>query len=281
MNKDQIRFIILLETERGELFNNIDKEKLEKMNLGFSWKEFEEQVTYMVGESYLTKPLYGGDTICYYNSILTEKGENYIETNKLIFGGQSMLRQIMRDTVTLIKANGEKFENIRAGVQRDKIFIEDVKLPIEEGDKIIRLLSNGLSESYLILDRGFYDRTLGMPAHYQMKVKKESAIDLEKSSSMHFNIGTVYGSNIGTQGSAYVENVFNFERVDQMIEEKGGEEKEELRKMIDEIRELFEDSEKVKKGSLSKFSGLMEKHSWISGAIAQLGLGFLTGSLFK
>lgn len=280
MNKEKIRYNILKETERGELFNNIDKEKLEKMNLGFGWKEFEDQVAYLVGEGYMTKPFYAEDTIYYYNSVLTNKGENYIESNKLIFGGQSMLRQMMNDTVTLIKTNGEKYENIRASVQREKIFIDDAKLPIEEGDKIIRQLSNGLSESYLILDRGFYDRTHGIPAHYQMKVKKESAIDLEKSSSMHFNIGTVYGSNIGTQGSAHVENVFNFERIDQMIEEKGGEEKEELRKMIDEIRELFEDSEKVKKGSLSKFSGLMEKHSWISGAIAQLGLGFLTGHLY-
>lgn len=192
-----------------------------------------------------------------------------------------MLRKMMTDTVTLVKSNGEKFENIKANVQREKIFIDDAKLPIEEGDRIIRELSNGLSESFLILDRGYYDRTHGIPAHYQMKVKKESAIDLERQTTMQFHIGTVYGSNIGTQGSAHVENVFNFEKVDQLIEEHGGPDKEELRAMIEELKEFFDDSEKVKKGSLSKFSELMERHSWISGTVAQMGLGFLTGSLFK
>ncbi|UIO44332.1 hypothetical protein LOY85_09315 [Brevibacillus brevis] len=88
----------------------------------------------------------------------------------------------------------------------------------------------------------------------------------KKEASMHFNIGTVYGSNIGTHGTSTITNTFNFEAVDKLIEEHGGEDKEELRKMVAEIKELFEDSEKVKKGSLSKFSEQMQKHSWITGA---------------
>lgn len=156
-----------------------------------------------------------------------------------------------------------------------------IQLEIEEGDKILRHLPNGLLESYIVLDRGYREKFHEIPARYQMKVKKESAIDVEKTSSMQFNIGTIYGSNIGTQGNAHIDNVFNFDKIDQMIEERGGEEKEELHNMINEIRELFEDSEKVKKGSLSRFSELMEKHSWITGAVSQMGLGFLTGRLFE
>lgn len=192
-----------------------------------------------------------------------------------------MFRQLLRDVVTLVKANGEVYEKIKAKVQPNMIFIYDETLPIEEGDKITRELSNGKLETYLVLDRGFYNKVQSIPAHYQIKVKKESTIDLEKQATMQFNIGTVYGSAIGTQGSAHVENVFNFEKVDQLIEERGGEDKEALRGMIEEIKEFFEDSEKVKKGSLSKFSELMEKHSWITGAVSQMGLGFLTGRIFK
>gem|GEM_PF-5674032 len=190
-----------------------------------------------------------------------------------------MFNELMNDTVTLKKRNGEIIENIKASVQRDKIFIDDGKLLIEEGDKIVRVLPNGLTESYLILHTGFYDEFQGLPAHYQMKVRKESAI--EPHSSMSFNIGTVYGSNIGTQGNSSIKNTFNFDTVDQMIEEKGGEDKEELRKMIAEIKEFFEDSEKVKKGSLSTYSEKLEKHSWITGAIAQMALGFLSGKMFR
>lgn len=192
-----------------------------------------------------------------------------------------MFNQLLRDIVTLVKPNGEVFEDIKANVQPKMIFIYDETLPVEEGDKITRKLSNGNLESYLVLDRGFYSKVHAIPAHYQIQVKKESAIDLERQSSMQFNIGTVYGSTIGTQGNAHIENVFNFEKVDQLIEERGGEDKEVLRAMIEEIKEFFEDSEKVKKGSLSRFSELMEKHSWITGAVSQMGLGFLTGSLFS
>ncbi|MCG7377403.1 hypothetical protein MH215_10385 [Paenibacillus sp. ACRSA] len=279
MNNEKIRYIILSETSKGELFKGIDAKGLERLNLGFDWKEFEVQVAFLVSEGYLTKPYYAGDTIYYYNSVLTEKGESYIK--KIVGGRYTMLRENEYENVTIVKLNGKKFENVEVVIGPDEVVIEDGSLPVEEGDKILRLLPNGLTETYIVLDRGFYDRFLDIPAHYQAKVRKESTIDLQRSSAMHFNIGTVYGSNIGTQGNAHIENVFNFEKVNQLIEEHGGEDKEVLRDMIEEIKEFFEDSEKVKKGSLSKFSELMEKHSWITGAVSQMGLGFLTGSLFK
>lgn len=187
----------------------------------------------------------------------------------------------MNDTVKLVKADGVQIENIKARVQPDMILIDDASLPIEEGDKIFRNLSNGLSESYLVLDRGFNERVHNIPAHYQIKVRKESAIEVQRATTMQFHIGTVYGSNIGTQGNATIENTFNFEIVDRLIEENGGEDKEELRQMISEIRELFEDSEKIKKGSLSSYSEKLEKHSWITGAVAQMALGFLSGKMFQ
>lgn len=185
------------------------------------------------------------------------------------------------DKVTLLKKNGSQITDVKAIVQSNEIFIDDGNLPIEEGDKFIRILPNGLSESYLVLDRGFYDAWEGIDAHYQVKVIKEMTRELTQASTTSFNIGTVYGSNVGTYGSASVTNIFNFEKVDQLIEEKGGADKEELRQMIAEIKEMFEDSEKVKKGSLGSYSEKLEKHSWISGSIAQMALGFLTGHLFK
>jgi len=190
-----------------------------------------------------------------------------------------MLSGMLKDKVTLIKQDGTEITDIKANVQTKIIFIEDGRLPIEEGDKLVRYLSNGLSESYLVLDRGYYEKQMGFDAHYQVKVVKETTRELTKPApTMNINIGTAYGSNVGTQGNASITNTFNFEALDREIEEKGKEDKEELRQMIAEIKELFEDSEKVKKGSLSKFSEMMQKHSWITGAVAKLGLDFLIGS---
>ncbi len=59
-------------------------------------------------------------------------------------------------------------------MQPKKIFIDDASIPVEEGDRITRELPNGLVESYLVMDRGFYDSFGGIPAHYQIEVRKES-----------------------------------------------------------------------------------------------------------
>lgn len=82
MNTEKIRFVILKETEEGDLFDNVKEENFEKLDLGFGWVEFVEQVNYLVREKYLTRPLYAEDTIFYYNSMLTERGEIYLENNK-------------------------------------------------------------------------------------------------------------------------------------------------------------------------------------------------------
>lgn len=89
----------------------------------------------------------------------------------------------MRDKVSLVKQDGAQFDNIQASVQPGKIFIDDASLPIEEGDRIKRKLPSGLTESYLVLDRGYYEGIGGIPAHYQIKVRKETAIRNEHPSA--------------------------------------------------------------------------------------------------
>lgn len=83
MNKEKIRYVILKETEQGELFKNVSQANFEQLGLGFGWKEFEEQVYFLVREGYLTKPLYADNTIYIYSSTLTQKGEEYLKENKL------------------------------------------------------------------------------------------------------------------------------------------------------------------------------------------------------
>ena len=49
-------------------------------------------------------------------------------------------RDFVTDNVSLIKADGRRWDDIAASVQTRKIFIEDAQLPIEEGDIIERRL---------------------------------------------------------------------------------------------------------------------------------------------
>lgn len=84
----------------------------------------------------------------------------------------SHLRSICKDKVCLIKANGEKYEDISAQVGRDKILVPESKLPIEEGDKFTRTLPNGLEETYEVIDRGYFGGHPGIEAYYGVTVRR-------------------------------------------------------------------------------------------------------------
>ncbi len=84
---------------------------------------------------------------------------------------------LMRDRVTLVKPDGRRFPNIRASVQKDKIFIDDAKLPVEEGDFFECRLPSGLVETYRVTHLGFMEGRFiegmgGYPSHYQSAINK-------------------------------------------------------------------------------------------------------------
>lgn len=94
-----------------------------------------------------------------------------------------MFESFPTQEVSLLKQNGQRIDGIEAHVQSKVIFIEDVSVPIEEADKIIRVLPNGLFETYVVLDRGYFDAVSPrMGAHYQVKVKKETTLRMETKS---------------------------------------------------------------------------------------------------
>lgn len=82
---------------------------------------------------------------------------------------------LMRDKVSVLKKNGDEHKDIYASVQSEKIFIQRSDILIEIGDLITRKPSNGGSETYEVLDPGFHEQFHGIPAGYQMRVRKLGA----------------------------------------------------------------------------------------------------------
>ena len=64
------------------------------------------------------------------------------------------MRLLQRDLkpVSLIKSNGDRYDNIRANLQSNvgKMLTQEMKIPFEEGDIIERILPNGINEQYEI-----------------------------------------------------------------------------------------------------------------------------------
>lgn len=83
-----------------------------------------------------------------------------------------MFDDFMNDTISIQKLSGNKLEGIKAMVQPDRVHIDRSDILIETGDLIERKMSNGATETYEVLDPIFHEAFHGIPAHYQVKVKK-------------------------------------------------------------------------------------------------------------
>ncbi len=88
---------------------------------------------------------------------------------------------LMTDVISIYKRDGKKIDKVNASVQRGGIYIGDAsKLLIEPGDVAYRQMSNGGDEYFQIVDPGFHEAALGIPATYQMQVRKVSTAEAKQ-----------------------------------------------------------------------------------------------------
>jgi hypothetical protein len=89
--------------------------------------------------------------------------------------GRAVFDDILTDELTLVKANGDRLEGIRASVQKDMVFLLDEKLPVQEGDSFERTLPNGQVERLRIADVNFHRGLHGISGHFEIRVEKGTA----------------------------------------------------------------------------------------------------------
>jgi hypothetical protein len=91
-------------------------------------------------------------------------------------GGDGMVfADMMRDTVTFVKANGTVArENVRAQVSKGQIITFEADLPLEPGDHFLRSLPSGLVEDYVVDDPNFMTGVHGIPSSFQSKVHRSA-----------------------------------------------------------------------------------------------------------
>lgn len=144
-----------------------------------------------------------------------------------------MLKGFPTDKVKLIKSSGEEIFNIDALVDKDKIFIDDGKLLIEEGDIIQRKLPNGLVEDFEVLNRGFYKGMGSIPDHYQTEVRKKFKNISKESINITYNINNESGK-------------VNIRAVDNSINIQLSKDEESLFDTLEQIALNIENNENIK-----------------------------------
>lgn len=101
---------------------------------------------------------------------------------------RALQKSARMEVFTLIRANGQETPNIQAEFQPEEILIHDGNLLIEEGDTLRRALKNGLTEDYLIIDRGYISGGEHFSPYYRAKVWKKTAISHPPSVSNNYHV---------------------------------------------------------------------------------------------
>ena len=95
----------------------------------------------------------------------------------------SALNALLQDKVRVHKLDGTHSGELRANVSRNLIVVNRADVPIEEGDTIERQTSYGVTERYVVEEAEFYEKFHGIPAHYQLHVRKQTKLPKPKHDS--------------------------------------------------------------------------------------------------
>ncbi|TQP21870.1 hypothetical protein [Vibrio cholerae] len=194
-----------------------------------------------------------------------------------------MFSDLMKDKVTVLKKNGDKFEDIQASVQTQKTFIHRSDILIETGDLIQRKMSNGGTETYEVIDPGFHEGGSMIPAGYQIKHKNLGLPEAEKAvqkiiynlngtNSRVNNHSVDNSTNIANENSDIFEHIelLRFE-INRLIH--SSQEKNDALEIVDAIEEQFS-SEKPSKAVVNTLIASLPH----AGSIASIG-SFLLSAL--
>lgn len=141
-----------------------------------------------------------------------------------------------------------------------------------------KLSMYGMISAPLVFISGMWETTL-TPQGITYFEDKKKAEEREKTMKPSINIGsiTATGSNfvLGDVVNSTLSVDNSMARIENEIEEKGGEDKQELKEILDEVKELIENMQESRhipknKGLFARLANHLEKHGWFYGEVIGL-----------
>ncbi|WP_032632982.1 hypothetical protein [Pseudomonas viridiflava] len=117
-----------------------------------------------------------------------------------------IFNDLANDNISILKRNGERFDELKASVQKGQIFFWNSSILIEPKDLIVRHMSNRGTETFEVVDPGFREASLAVQAHYQMSVRRLGDAEAEKVS--HSTVYNFHGDNARVNNQS-VDNSVN------------------------------------------------------------------------
>lgn len=191
-------------------------------------------------------------------------------------GGMRIMDSASEEILELVLAGYD-------GNERFEVHSANVTIPVQYERSLQtefeKLKQYGMISDYFLPITSIWDMTLTTMgcSYFDDKEKALEADKQEKAASI--NIGSIIanGSNLVLgdvlNSALSVDN--SMQRIEKEIEEKGGDEAEELRQLLEEVKEYIENMQESKhvaknKGLFAKLSNHLEKHGWFYGEVVGL-----------
>ncbi|MCI8208161.1 hypothetical protein AUC61_01315 [Pseudomonas sp. S25] len=173
---------------------------------------------------------------------------------------------MMLDTLELLKQDGSRVTGIKGSVQKGKIITFDSSVLIDPKDLLLRRATNGAEETYEVLDPVFHEAFHGIPASYQIEVKKLGVPEAKQQvHSIVYNVSGA-GARVNHQS---IDNSINTITLDSQIQGN-----------LNTIREEIERSELLKTQKESAFDVVEElQRQFESGKPRKTVISALLGAL--
>lgn len=186
---------------------------------------------------------------------------------------------MMTDTVELLKRDGTSVKGIKASVQKASITTFDVSAVIEPHDLLIRTASNGIQETYEVIDPVFHEKFHSIPANYQIQVRKLGVPEAKSEvQSITYNV-TGAGSRVNHNSTDNSVNTImlnsevqgSLDTIREEIEKANlpAQQRDEALDVVQELKEQF-DSGKPKKTIVSALLGALPSIATITKAVGAI-----------
>lgn len=199
-----------------------------------------------------------------------EQASSIVNGQPLVEGFRIMDKTAEEVLKSLLECNGRKDYHVNFS---DDIFPSYVQMSV--GLELEKLQQYGMIGGLLSFDNGGMLDLLPTAISYfedkQAALDKQDRREKERQQSIvnygNLVFGNVTGSTLTVDNSIY--------QIEQDIDEKGGEDKEELHELLDEVKELIENIQSSRaipkqRKLFEKISNHIQKHGWFYGAVIQL-----------
>ena len=215
-----------------------------------------------------------------YKAAVRDRAASIVNGQPLIEGFRIMDKTAEEMLKCLLECSGRK--DSRVNFSND-IFPSYVQMSV--GLELEKLIQYGMIGGLWAFENGGVLDLL--PPAFSYFEDKQAALDRqdkrekERQQSI-INYGNLVFGNV-SGSTLTVDN--SIHPIEQAIDEKGGEDKEKLHELLDEVKELIENIQSSRaipkqKKLFEKISNHMEKHGWFYGAVVQL-LGTATLGMLR